>query len=40
MPQLAGVFGAFLLLAKTRIQNVVLAISDNSQDTLHIQQNV
>jgi hypothetical protein len=40
MPQLAGVFGAFLLLAKTRIQNVVLAISEISQDTLHLQQNV
>jgi hypothetical protein len=29
MPQLAGVFGAFLVLAKARIQNVVLATSDN-----------
>jgi len=40
MPQLAGVFGACLVLAKARIQNVVLATSDNSQDTLHLQQNV
>jgi hypothetical protein len=40
MPQLAGVLGAFLLLAKTRIQNVVLAISENPQDILHLQQNV
>ena len=40
MPQLAGVLGAFLLLAKTRIQNVILAISEISQDTLHLQQSV
>jgi hypothetical protein len=30
----------FSCAAKTRIQNIVLAISENSQDTLHLQQNV